>query len=185
MIKSTLKIFLIICMILQISCNKKEKTLILEEKKIQAIEFVDSFLLDGYKKLDIPIYLQGQDVDFVEPYTYSDLRKDYFDLLYYVENFDSLSIVYGNEYVMDAIEIKQKKLIFLKTFKGFEIHKNFHLYERVSPIIIQVFWIDLNLKLRAQSTLRFTEMYPDTIDGEPTYFYVDTSKYIGYLGIWN
>jgi len=180
-----MKHLLIISLILLFSCIENEKPLTLEEKEIAAIEFVNSFLLDGYKELDIVFFPRGEDVDFIESFTYSELRNDYFDLLFYVENFDSLSNVYGKEYILEAIEFKKKLLIFKKTYTGFKIHKHFHLYDMNSPLIIQVFWIDLNLELRAQSTLRFPEIHLDTIDGNPTYYYIDTSKYVTYCEIWN
>jgi len=180
-----MKHLLIISLFFLFSCIENEKPLTFEEKEIEAIEVVNDFILEGHEKQNIPIFLKDQSVYFIEPYRFSELSGLYCELLFLVENFDSLSIIRGETNLLKTIEFGKKQLIFQKTFTGFKIHKHFHLYERYSPEKIQVFWIDLNLDIRAQSTIRSTVMYTDTIEGELTYCYKDTSNYIKYLEIWN
>jgi len=188
-LKSSIRrIFLFIIITLIISACEgigKKKHLSLEEKSHLAVQLVDSLLQESYTKNNIAIFFEGQKIEFIENFHDSIIELKKSDLLFLKSNKDSLINFYGENVIDSHINYIKKSIKFYTSFSGFKIRKHFQVEERISPMAMQLFFIDTSLVLRAVSERWFTKIHIDTIDGEVKRLYVDTSEYFVFQQIWN
>lgn len=181
-----ISILLFISVIFIISCKEKKNDLNTKKSKEElAIDLVNKTLRVNSKEQNVDLFLEGESISYIN--SFPDTK---------IEEITQTIIKYDNllKNTNDTLEINElnlilsqleKSLIFYKTFEGYEIIKNFHVKEKISPMIRQIFYVDTALVLRAASYSWSTKMIIDTIDGKLEYSYVDTLEYWRMKHYWN